>query len=78
MKKFVDRLVAVVGGNGKGNAGSSPRAARNIKKDSPQWHPFPLSPEGEIREAPAAIAKNGIEIEAPVQRTAGNRPGRAV
>jgi len=78
MKRFVDHLVALVGGNGKRNAGSSPRVARTIKKDSAQSRLFSFPPECEIRETPAAIAKNGIEIEAPVQQTVGARRDREI
>jgi methyl-accepting chemotaxis protein len=44
MKKFVDHLVVLVGGNGKGTAGSSPRVARKFAKDSAPSEPLPLSP----------------------------------
>lgn len=67
MKKFVDHLVALVAGSTNGNAGSSPRVSRKIEKDSAQSGPLALSPGGGIREAPAAIANSGIEIEGPVQ-----------
>jgi imidazole glycerol phosphate synthase subunit HisF len=69
MKNFVDHLVALVGGSGKGNAGSSTRISRRIKKDSAQSVHLPLSHGGGIREAPAMIANNGIEIEGPMQQT---------
>jgi methyl-accepting chemotaxis protein len=65
MKNFVDHLVALVGGSGKGNAGSSTRISRRIKKDSAESVLLPLSPGGGIRKAPAMIANNGIEIEGP-------------
>jgi methyl-accepting chemotaxis protein len=43
MKKFVDHLVVLVGGNGKRTAGSSPRVARKFEKDSVPSEPLPLS-----------------------------------
>ncbi len=67
MKNFVDHLVALVGGSGKGNAGSSPRISRRIEKDSAPSVLLPLSPGDGIRKAPAAMANKGIEIEGPVQ-----------
>ena len=65
MKRFVDHLVALVGGSGNGKAGSSPRTSQ--KKDGAPAVPPLLSPGGEIRKTPAAVANNGIEIEEPVQ-----------
>jgi methyl-accepting chemotaxis protein len=65
MKNFVDHLVALVGGSGKGNAGSSTRISRRIKKDSAESVLLRLSPGGGIPKAPAMIANNGIEIEGP-------------
>ena len=78
MKKFVDHLVALVGGNGKGNAGGLRKAAWKFEKDTAPPELLSLSPGGGIREAPAAIAKNGIEIEASMQQIVGARPDRAV
>jgi len=67
IKNFVDHLVALVGGSGKGNTGSSPRISRRIEKDSAPSVLLPLSPGDGIRKAPAAMAHKGIEIEGPVQ-----------
>ena len=52
MKNFVDHPVALVGGSGKGNAGSSPRISRRIEKDSAPSVLLPLSPGDGIRKAP--------------------------
>ena len=70
MKKFVDHLVALVGGNGKGNAGSSPRVSRKLRKIA-LHRDLSLFPGGGIRKAPAAIANKGIEIEGAVQKLWG-------
>jgi hypothetical protein len=78
MKKFVDHLVALVGGSGNGNADSSSRTSRKIEKDCAQSVSPPLSPGGGIRKAPAAIANNGIEIEGPMQETMEASKNRVV
>jgi len=67
-----------VWGNGKGNAGGLRKAAWKFEKDTAPPELLSLSPGGGIREAPAAIAKNGIEIEASMQQIVGARPDRAV
>jgi len=76
MKKYVDHLVVLVRGSGKGNAGNWRKSARKMEEDRAQGEPLPLSPGGATREVPAAMGKNGIEAKAPVRQTAGARQDR--